>query len=162
MSKSKNKKKSTPRGNIRKYRGLTLYSDLELDVVKALFSARRKLKKSFDFGYETEILDYTINGTYNPDIILTNSETGHKIYVEVKGYLDDQTRRKMLAVRRCHPDLDIRFLFQCDNKIRANSKMRYTDWAARNNFNGSAVGREIPVEWLVNTLEKENSKNEQQ
>lgn len=148
MSK-KNKKKGSPRGNIRKYRGLTLHSDLELDVVKELFKARRKLKKAFDFGYETEVLPYTISGEYNPDIILENKETGIKIYVECKGYLDEPTKKKMLAVRRCHPDIDIRFLFEKNNKVRANSKMRYTDWAERNGFNGAAVGNEIPVEWLL-------------
>lgn len=155
MSRNKKKNKGSPRGNIRKYRGLTLHSDLELDVIKDLFSARRKLKKAFDFGYETETLKYTIDGEYNPDIIITHKETGNKIYVEVKGYLDEQTKKKMLAVRRCHPDLDIRFLFERNNKIRANSKMRYTDWAERNGFNGSAVGRCIPVEWLVGEIEIE-------
>lgn len=63
----------------------------------------------------------------------------------------------MLAVRRNYPELDIRILFQKNNKLRG-SKLRYTDWAIRNNFNDTAVGDTIPVEWLIGefvTQEKE-------
>ena len=146
-------RRKNPRGQICKYRGITLHSLLELDVIKALYRDRRKLKKAFKFGYEVEQLNYTIEGKYTPDFLVT-LENGHKIYVEVKGYLDDVTKRKMLAVRRTHPDLDIRFLFEKNNKIRRGSKMTYIDWAMRNGFNGAAVGREVPAEWLLPTKEE--------
>jgi len=142
-----------PRGNKRKYRGHELDSDFELEVIKKLYSSRRKLKNSFSFSHESETVDYTISGTYLPDFII-HFKNGHKIYVECKGYLDPQSKKKMLAVRRCHPDLDIRFLFEKNNKIRAGSKMRYVDWALRNGFNDAAVGYEIPTEWLTNSEEK--------
>ena len=143
-----NKKPTKRRGNIRKYRNLTLHSDLELSVVKQLYRDRRTLKKTFDFSYESEILPYTIEGNYKPDFIINVPDKNKKIYVECKGYLDEPTKRKMLAVRRSHPDLDIRFLFQKDNKIRGG-KMRYTEWAFRNNFDDAHVGTSVPVEWLV-------------
>ncbi len=146
--KKKSNNRTGPRGKIRHYRGFTLHSDLELDVMKALYSQRRRLKRSFSFEYETECLEYVIEGTYTPDFII-KKKNGTKIYVECKGYLDAPTKKKMLAVRRNWPEIDIRFLFEKNNKISKNSKMRYVDWAIRNGFNEAAVGREIPEEWLT-------------
>lgn len=141
------RKTTKTRGRIRHYRGKTLHSDLELNVFKQLYRDRRVLKKSFEFEYEPETIPYVIESTYTPDFVITTSY-GKKIYVECKGYLDDAARRKMVAVRKAHPDLDIRILFQKNNKIR-KGKTRYTDWAMRNNFNDCAVGEVIPVEWLT-------------
>ena len=156
---SKTKKRT--RGNIRQYRGKTLHSDLELSVFKQLYRDRRTLKRTFSFEYESEKLTYTIEGEYTPDFIIEIPDQDKKIYVECKGYLDYNSKRKMLAIRRNYPDLDIRFLFSKNNKIK-NSKLRYVDWALRNNFNDAAVGDVIPVEWLVGDYvtnkEKESEK----
>jgi hypothetical protein len=54
----------------------------------------------------------------------------------------------MRAVKRCHPDLDIRFVFQQNKKCRKGGKMTYTDWAKRYGF-PCAVG-EIPKSWFTN------------
>ena len=143
-----------PRSKKHHYRGHDLDSGLELDVIKELYVDRRKLKKAFKFSREGEVLDYTVQGKYNPDFIIER-EDGHKIYVEVKGYLDENSRRKMVAVRRCHPDKDIRFLFDKNNLLRKGAKMRLTEWALKLGFNGAAVGRKIPVEWLTVELDQE-------
>lgn len=146
-----------PRGNKRTYRGHELDSDFEVDILKNLYVDKRKLKKAFKFEHETEQLPWVVEGKYKPDFIITR-EDGHKIYVEAKGYLDNSARVKMLAVRRTNPDLDIRFLFYRDNKIRRGAKMTYTQWALRNGFQGAVVGDRVPVEWLLIPTEEEEIK----
>ena len=119
-----------------------------MNIIKNLYRDKRALKKAFTFGHESETIKYIIEGTYNPGFIITRVD-GHQLSVEAKGYLDDQARRKMLAVRKCHPDKDIRFLFYSNNKMRRNAKLRYLDWAIKNGFNGAVVGDRVPVEWLL-------------
>lgn len=98
--------------------------------------------------YETLWLPYVIKHNYNPDFILPNG-----IIVEAKGKLDAASMRKMKAVKETHPELDIRFVFQCaTNKLTKRSKMRYWQWAEREGFPW-AEG-DIPVEWF-----KEKKKN---
>ena len=63
------------------------------------------------FEYETLKLDYTIKAVYTPDFILPNG-----VILEAKGYFKPEDRRKMLAVKKQHPDLDIRLVFQQPHK----------------------------------------------
>ena len=89
-------------------------------------------------AYESEKIPYVIHGRYIPDFILT-TKTGKKIYLECKGYLRPEHKRKMVAVKRQHTDLDLRILFYASNK--KNSK-----WAIKHGFK-YAIGS-IPKEWL--------------
>jgi hypothetical protein len=93
------------------------------------------------FTYETLELPYTLHGVYHPDFILDNG-----IIVECKGFLDRESKRKMIAVRKQYPDLDIRFLFVESAKKVPGTKMTHAKWAERNNY-PYAEG-EIPQEWL--------------
>lgn len=145
-----------PRGRKRRYRNHELDSEFELDIIKFLYADKKALKRAFTFSHESEQLKYIIEGTYNPDFVVER-EDGHKIYIEAKGYLDDNARRKMIAVRKCHPDKDIRFIFYSNNKIRKGARMRYLDWAEKNGFNHSIVGNRVPVEWLVPSVIDEGS-----
>lgn len=140
------------RGKRRVYRGHNLDSEFEVEIIRNLYDDRRKLKRGFEFSHEAETLPYIIEGSYTPDFVITRHD-GSKIYVEAKGYLDDQARRKMLAVRKCHPDKDIRFIFYNNSKLRKNARMRYLDWADKNGFNHSIVGNRVPVEWLIPDIE---------
>ena len=90
-----------------------------------------------EFSYEPEKIPYVLAGHYIPDFRILTS-TG-RVYIETKGYLRPEHKRKMVAVRRQHPNLDIRILFYSgsDSNIR---------WAVKNGFR-YAVG-EIPKEWL--------------
>lgn len=94
------------------------------------------------YGYEPFKLPYTIEAAYTPDLELANG-----VIVECKGYFDYEARRKMLAVKRSHPDLDIRMLFVRDNTIRKGSDYRYSDWCRSNGF-AWGVGESVPVEWV--------------
>lgn len=97
----------------------------------------RKVK----FGYETLQVFYTLEGTYNPDFILPNG-----VIVEAKGLLDRESKRKMAAVKKQNPTLDIRFLFMDANKKVPGSKQTHGEWAKKNGF--PFAEREVPDEWL--------------
>jgi hypothetical protein len=93
------------------------------------------LKREFpSVKYEPDKFKYTqpaIDRTYTPDF-----KTGRKkIYLEAKGKLDLDTRKKMLWFKECNPDIRIIFLFQnSDNKITKRSKTTYAMWAEENGF----------------------------
>lgn len=110
-------------------------------------------KGKFRAEYESEKLKYTIEGTYKPDFVIT-FEDGTKLYIETKGYLDDAARRKMVAVRKANPELDIRILFVKDNLIRKNAKSKYSHWAERVGF--PYAFKKIPLEWLRLKNKEEN------
>lgn len=95
------------------------------------------------FEYETLELPYKLEKVYRPDFILPNG-----IIVEAKGLFDDPAKRKMLAVKACHPDKDIRMLFMdASKKVRKGAKMTYAGWADKHGFPW-AEGIKIPQEWI--------------
>ena len=70
------------------------------------------------YEYETEKLSYTIEHNYTPDFVLPNY-----VYLETKGYWDAADRRKVLAVKRDNPEVDLRMVFQSPyNTISKKSK----------------------------------------
>jgi hypothetical protein len=72
-----------------------------------------------------------IERTYIPDF-----KTGKtSVYLEAKGKLDLNTRKKMIWFRDSNPTIRIIFLFQNpDNKITKRSKTTYGMWATDNGF----------------------------
>ena len=93
--------------------------------------------------YEPIKISYVLEKKYEPDFVLPNG-----IMVEAKGYLRPGDRTKMLAVKKQHPELDIRFLFQrAENTISKTSKTTYAAWAKKNGFKWSS-GSHIPQEWV--------------
>ena len=98
-----------------------------------------------DLKIEWEDLRYR---TYTPDFVLDNG-----IIVESKGFFDTEDRRKHLAIKAQHPELDIRFVFSnAKAKLYKGSKSRYCDWCDKHGFKWS--NRVIPKRWL-NTKGKE-------
>lgn len=94
------------------------------------------------FEYEPIKLPYSIDHVYVPDFRLPNG-----VIIEAKGLLDQDTRSKMLAVKRNHPDLDIRFCFMnARNTLNKKSKTTYGMWADKNGF--PWCDGKIPEEWL--------------
>lgn len=112
-----------------------LKSGFERTIVQNLTMRRVK------FEYETLQIQYTLNGTYNPDFIFPNG-----VIVEAKGLLDRDSKRKMMAVKKQHPELDIRFLFMDANKKVPGSKQTHGEWARKNGFPFAEM--EIPEEWI--------------
>lgn len=92
--------------------------------------------------YEPYSLPYLVKGNYFPDFILDNG-----IIVEAKGYFDSRARAKMIAVKKAHPDLDIRFVFMnSKTKVRKGSKLTYAGWCEKYGF-PYADGM-IPLKWF--------------
>lgn len=87
--------------------------------------------RGLQFGYEVQALAYTISAVYTPDFVLPNG-----VIVETKGLFDSDDRRKMVAVKAQHPDLDIRICFmKADVKLsRAPRSITYAQWAERHSF----------------------------
>lgn len=116
----------------------------EVGVWKQLKAAERSLGLK-DLAYESENLPYTIQADYIPDFVITRAD-GSKLYVESKGWLRPSDKKKMVQVRKAHPDKDIRILFQRNNRF-TRSKTTYMDWAGKVGF-PAAVGN-IPKDWLT-------------
>lgn len=92
--------------------------------------------------YEPIKLDYTLECSYVPDWVLPGG-----VILEAKGKLDSITRRKMLAVKKAHPNLDIRFIFmRAKNRISKKSKTTYGEWATKNGF--KFADGEVPKGWI--------------
>lgn len=114
-------------------------SGLEEKVAEFLTS------KGVKFTFETMKIPYVkpeTKHTYSPDFILDNG-----IIIETKGrwLLDD--RKKHILIRKQHPNLDIRILFQNANaKISKGSKTSYADFCEKHGIR--YAHREIPVAWL--------------
>ena len=94
--------------------------------------------------YESEKLSYTISHNYTPDFVLPNYT-----YLEAKGYWDPADRRKILAVKRDNPGIDIRMVFQSPyNTISKKSKTTYAQWCDRHDIPWTSY-KDIPIDWLV-------------
>lgn len=108
-----------------------------------------------EYEYETIQLPYVLECKYKPDFILPNG-----IYLEVKGWLDDADRRKMVAVKKTHPHLDIRFVFQGPYKIIPRTKMTHAFWAEKYGFPWCHY-QNIPLSWLKNSSSPTSAKEAQ-
>lgn len=97
-----------------------------------------------DYEYESTKVPYVLQCNYTPDFLLPNG-----VYLETKGHLTSDDRRKMIAVKKNNPELDIRFVFQAPyNKIAKGSKTTYAKWCERHGFQYCSF-TSIPIEWLT-------------
>lgn len=101
----------------------------------------RQLKKAkVSFKYESEKIPYYWSGHYIPDFIITTGRG--KIYIEAKGYLRPEHKRKMAAVKKLYPTMDLRILFYA-------KKVKDIKWAEKI---GLPYAIEIiPKDWLDGT-----------
>lgn len=116
---------------------------LEKGVYKDLLSYQRP--HTFTIEYETENIPYVVEHHYTPDFVITRKD-GSKLYIEAKGWLRSEDKRKMRAVKLQHPTYDIRIVFQKDNPLYKGSKSKYSDWARKLGF-PYAIGT-IPKDWI--------------
>jgi hypothetical protein len=122
------------RHNPRRYR-----SGLEKVVAKFLKDKQKRLRYE-DLKIDWKDLRYR---TYTPDFVLDNG-----IIIETKGIFDSEDRRKHIAVREQHPELDIRFVFSNANaKLYKGAKSTYAVWCKKHDF--KYAHRVIPEEWLA-------------
>ena len=110
----------------------------ELKILKIKFSYESLKIEWEDLAYRT----------YTPDFILNNG-----IIIETKGMFTAADRRKHIQIKRQHPMLDIRFIFENSNrKLRKGAKSTYGQWCYKYSIRFS--NRIVPEDWL-----KEKGKN---
>ena len=128
------KKNNTKRRhNSRRYR-----SGLEERVAEYLTHHQKEVRYEL-LKVQWEDLRYR---TYTPDFQLDNG-----IFIESKGLFDNEDRRKHLAVRDQHPELDIRFVFSnAQAKLYKGSKTTYAMWCDKHGFQWAET--KLPKEWL--------------
>lgn len=96
------------------------------------------------YEYESKTVPYVLQCNYTPDFVLVNG-----VYLETKGLFTPEDRRKMLAVKKDNPDLDIRMVFQAPfNKINKRSKTTYAAWCEKHGIQWTSF-HNIPLEWLT-------------
>lgn len=93
--------------------------------------------------YETDRFEYHVTRHYTPDLKLPCGA-----YIEIKGYMLACDRSKHLKIKKQHPELDIRFVFQTPHKkLSKTSNTTYAMWAEKHGFRWAA--KEIPAAWLA-------------
>lgn len=131
------------------YKGILFRSAAEAELAKELDSWGPDL----EWAYEDDTFTYNVVLTrkYTLDFRVTPLDTNQVFYVEYKGRLTLEDRKKLLRVKEQYPDLDLRLVFQRNQPIRKGSKTTYEDWAIKHGF-PVAIGR-IPKEWIygINT-----------
>lgn len=79
---------------------------------------------------------------YTPDFLLPNG-----IIIETKGRFTPADRMKHIAIKKQHPNLDIRFVFSNSNaKLRKGAKTTYGDWCEKHGF--LYADKDVPQEWI--------------
>ena len=113
-------------------------SGFEADVATTLTEDKIK------YGYETMQITYVVpevSRSYTPDFILPNN-----VIIEAKGRWTIEDRKKHLLIKKQHPTLDIRIVFQNANtKIRKGSKTTYGNFCDKHGI--IWANKEIPKSW---------------
>jgi hypothetical protein len=111
-----------------------------LEDVVAAYLKQHKVKFLYEkIKIEWEDLSYR---TYTPDFVLNNG-----IIIETKGRFLASDRRKHIAIKKQHPELDIRFVFtNSRTKLRKGAKSSYGEWCLKYGFR--YYDRIIPEDWL--------------
>ena len=106
--------------------------------------AKNFSKQGISYEYESTKVLYQLQCIYTPDFMIPS--TG--IHLEAKGYFSSKDRRKMLAVKECNPELDIRMVFQRPfNKLYKGSKSTYAMWCEKHGIPWTSFNN-IPKEWI--------------
>lgn len=83
---------------------------------------------------------------YTPDFYFPD----YGFFVECKGRLDSNDRKKMRDFKRVNPDVDVRILLQSNNLIEAGTGRtggdRYSDWCEKFGFRYAL--RSIDARWF--------------
>jgi len=97
------------------------------------------------FGYEDTVINYIKPEThhkYTIDFTLPNG-----ILIETKGRWVIEDRKKHLLIKKQHPELDIRIIFQsAKTKIRKGSKTTYGDYCDKHGIIWAE--KKVPESWL--------------
>ena len=98
-------------------------------------------KEGVPYLYEVSKYVYVLESKYTPDFFLPSG-----VILEAKGFFKPTDRRKMIAVKKANPELDIRFVFQRNNTLAKSSSTTYGDWADKHGFPW-CIYPNIPPDW---------------
>lgn len=116
--------------------GIKFHSKFEAAVYA---NAPSLVREPMSLGYVKE---------YIPDFLML-ARSGKAILIECKGHFPSNQRAKMLAVKKAHPDTDIRFLFtNASERISKRSNTTYGQWCDKYGFKYSQ-GTTIPKSWWL-------------
>jgi ribonuclease BN (tRNA processing enzyme) len=106
------------------------------------FTAENMEATNIPYEYEPDTFEYRVEETkhYTPDYKYKKRGRGPTkyFYVEYKGVLKLEDRKKAERMRAQHPDVEIYFVFQRHlNKICKGSKTTYGMWCDKNGFGWS-------------------------
>lgn len=100
------------------------------------------VSRGFNLVLHPEKIPYVIEHKYTPDFVLPNG-----VFIEFKGYFWPEDRTKHLTIKKQHPTLDIRFVFDSPfNKLNKASKTTYAMWADKHGFKWAM--KTIPDDWF--------------
>ncbi len=102
-------------------------------------------EQKIKFGYEDTVVEYIIperKSKYTVDFTLPNG-----ILVETKGRWVAADRKKHLLIKKQHPELDIRMVFQNPKaKISKGSKTTYASYWDKHGIQWAE--KQIPESWI--------------
>lgn len=108
--------------------------------------------------YESTKIHFTqpaVERIYMPDW-----QIGENTFIETKGKLDLDTRKKMLWVIEQHPDKKFYMLFQnAHNRITKRSNTTYADWCDKNNIEWAHYPDGIPDHWFGTEINADQPSN---
>jgi hypothetical protein len=123
----------------------------------------RVAKDIKDFTYECTTLLYNKRTTRKMECLdcgsqhvlqkakyLTDFRLPNGMYIEVKGWFKPSDRTKMESVIKCHPELDIRMLFQKDGWTTKAKNVKYSQWCDKRKIK-YAIGK-VPIKWIREVL----------
>jgi len=115
----------------------------------------------FDYEDKARKVPYTTEAIYNPDFTLT---TAPWLLVEAKGRFQGGSKEaaKYVWVKRCHPELEIVFIFERPSNRAYQGCRRRSDgtyltmgeWASKNGF-AFFSSKNIPQELIDGTVTRE-------
>jgi hypothetical protein len=119
-------------------------------MAEVIFDANFIEGQPIDALYESQTFEYPVKETrkYTPDWVITRTKSNRRpLYIEYKGVLDKVSRKKLKLVKKHHPNMDLRIVFQnASNKIYRGSKTTYGKWADQHGF--IWADNVLPKEWL--------------
>ena len=124
----------------------------EVYLAETLRKLRRRGEIS-SFTYEPETWAYQYEPqNYTVDFKVITRD-GRELFLEYKGKMTKETRKKLRAIKRCNPDKTFHIIFERGaNKISRGSKTNYLKWAEKEGF--SCSNKEVKDEWLCGLEEK--------
>jgi len=115
--------------------------------------ANNLIEMDCSFEYEPMRIPYEIKSKYIPDFVLPNG-----IIIEAKGRLLAKDARKHRAVKKRHPNLDIRFVFMSLSTRVENSRFTHQEWATKYGFR--YFEKVIPKVWIDEIIKHDKSDQE--